>query len=47
MVGKLMGQMSEQKALPTYETKIEDGSVWVDLLQVVSGLLAEGYQSAL
>ena len=31
VVGKLMGQMSEQKPLPTYATKVEDGSVWVDL----------------
>ena len=31
VVGKLMGKITPEKALPTFPTKVEDGSIWVDL----------------
>ncbi|MBN1921874.1 MAG: Rieske (2Fe-2S) protein [Anaerolineae bacterium] len=31
VVGKLMGAVSSEKALPTYPTRIEEGSVWVEI----------------
>ncbi|MGK7917055.1 MAG: Rieske (2Fe-2S) protein [Prochloraceae cyanobacterium] len=31
VVGKAMGMMSQQKTLPTFPVKVEEGSIWVDL----------------
>ncbi|MDX9952484.1 MAG: Rieske (2Fe-2S) protein [Anaerolineae bacterium] len=31
VVGKLMGAISGEKALPTYPTRIEEGNVWVEI----------------
>jgi len=31
VIGKLMGAVSAEKALPTYPTRIEEDSVWVEI----------------
>jgi nitrite reductase/ring-hydroxylating ferredoxin subunit len=31
VVGRALGAISQENALPTYPTKIEDGKIWVDI----------------
>jgi nitrite reductase/ring-hydroxylating ferredoxin subunit len=31
VAGRLLGTISQEKALPVFETKIEDGAVWIAL----------------
>ena len=31
VMGKMLGSLSREKALPVFPTKIEDGAIWVDL----------------
>ena len=32
-VGRMLGTLSREKALPIFQTKIEDGQIWIDLEQ--------------
>jgi nitrite reductase/ring-hydroxylating ferredoxin subunit len=32
-VGRMLGALSREKALPVFQTKIEDGQIWIDLEQ--------------
>jgi len=31
IVGKVMGKLSPEKTLPTFPTRVEEGSIWVEL----------------
>ncbi|HEY9827688.1 MAG TPA: Rieske (2Fe-2S) protein [Stenomitos sp.] len=32
-VGKVLGMISQEKQLPTFPTKVEDGSIWIDIAE--------------
>jgi len=32
-VGRMLGALSREKALPVFPTKVEEGSIWVDLAE--------------
>lgn len=31
MVGKMLGCLTREKALPVFQTKVESGSIWIDI----------------